>query len=285
MVITCWSVKGGSGTTVVAAALATRLSRMGPVTIVDLAGDQPAVLGLSSPSKPGLASWLREWPASDELRRLAIPVASQLDLLAWHGAPSEDAQETEGAEGNPLGLGILGSLGEQSGFGAGQQAHGTEASAALGEALARWHGTVVVDAGTLVPSWLDQGSHPAVLHCSSGSLAPDNGVSTSAVPTNPARAMLGVASASLLVTRPCFLGLHRALRLPQRPTGVVMVEEPTRSMGRRQVEQVLGLPVVAQLPWDGRVTRSIDGGTLVSRLPRSLDRALAGIPTNAVVAA
>ena len=82
MLVACWSVKGGSGTTVVAAGLALVLARSVPaeppvpgptaapvplahdsrgapgVLLVDLAGDLPAVLGLPEPERPGVAEWL-----------------------------------------------------------------------------------------------------------------------------------------------------------------------------------------------------------------------------------
>jgi CO dehydrogenase nickel-insertion accessory protein CooC1 len=53
--IVCWSVKGGSGTTVVASTLAlvhAAQSSRGAL-IVDLAGDVPAVLGLAEPTGIG----------------------------------------------------------------------------------------------------------------------------------------------------------------------------------------------------------------------------------------
>ena len=50
-VTVCWSVKGGSGTTVVAATLA--LSCPTASLLVDLDGELPAVLGLPEPSGQG----------------------------------------------------------------------------------------------------------------------------------------------------------------------------------------------------------------------------------------
>jgi hypothetical protein len=52
VIITCWSVKGGSGTTVVSAALGLLLARRGPTLLVDLAGDLPAALGAPSAPEP-----------------------------------------------------------------------------------------------------------------------------------------------------------------------------------------------------------------------------------------
>src|SRR5437667_331223 len=58
-------------------------------------------------------------------------------------------------------------------------------------------------------------------------------------------AVAGVASLSLLVVRPCFLALRRAAAAPVRPSAVVLVDEPGRSLGRRDVEDALGAPVRA----------------------------------------
>lgn len=85
MVVSCWSAKGGSGTTVVAVSLALVLaSRPGSgALLVDLAGDAPAVLGSREPDGPGVAEWSRagaDAPA-DALARLEVPVRAGLDLL------------------------------------------------------------------------------------------------------------------------------------------------------------------------------------------------------------
>ena len=58
--IVCWSIKGGSGTTVVSAALALSLAQRNnaPVRIVDLAGDIPSALGIAEPSSAGVSDWL-----------------------------------------------------------------------------------------------------------------------------------------------------------------------------------------------------------------------------------
>jgi hypothetical protein len=76
------------------------------------------------------------------------------------------------------------------------------------------------------------------------------------------------------VLRPCYIALRRALAAPLRPSAVVLVEEPGRSLGRRDVEDVLGVPVRAQIPWDPAVARSVDAGLLGTRVPRPLHRAL-----------
>ena len=60
MLISCWSVKGGVGTTVIAVTLAMVLAESSPngSLLVDLAGDIPAVLGLSESTGPGVVEWL-----------------------------------------------------------------------------------------------------------------------------------------------------------------------------------------------------------------------------------
>jgi len=57
MLVICRSVKGGSGTSVVTAALASIAARTGLTTLVDLGGDQPAIFGSTTPVA-GLAEWL-----------------------------------------------------------------------------------------------------------------------------------------------------------------------------------------------------------------------------------
>ena len=98
MLVACWSVKGGSGTTVVSVALASMLAG-GPsgALLVDLAGDAPAVLGLAEPSGPGVEGWLAagaDVPA-DALPRLEVPAAGGLRLLP-RGVPTGAAGAGEG---------------------------------------------------------------------------------------------------------------------------------------------------------------------------------------------
>ena len=54
------SVKGGSGTTVVASLLAAALAHQGSrhVRLIDFAGDVPAALGLAEPQHDGVHQWL-----------------------------------------------------------------------------------------------------------------------------------------------------------------------------------------------------------------------------------
>ncbi len=85
MLTVCWSPKGGSGTSVVAAALALQTAVAGhDCLLVDLDGDQPAILGIAPTAGPGLSDWLAasDDVPSDALRSLEVPVHEGLRLLA-----------------------------------------------------------------------------------------------------------------------------------------------------------------------------------------------------------
>lgn len=87
MIIWYWSVKGGVGTSVVAAATAIRLaSEDRETTLVDLTGDQPALLGMvagTAPSEPGIGDWVAagDGVAADAIGRLLEDVSPGLRLL------------------------------------------------------------------------------------------------------------------------------------------------------------------------------------------------------------
>ncbi len=86
MFITCRSPKGGVGTSVVAAAIALQRARSGADTLlVDLAGDQPDLLGVAPPEH-GVGDWLGGGDVPlDGLAALEIEVAPRLRLLARGG--------------------------------------------------------------------------------------------------------------------------------------------------------------------------------------------------------
>ena len=89
-----------------------------------------------------------------------------------------------------------------------------------------------------------------------------------------ASAVASTADTSLLVTRPCFLALRRAMAAPVRPSAVVLVVEDGRALVASDVEGALGVPVCAQVLVTPQVARAVDAGVLPSRLPRSLEREL-----------
>jgi hypothetical protein len=93
MFFACWSVKGGSGTTVTAAMLAVSLARRRRqgALLVDLAGDLPAALGLATATGAGVAEWLRSEPVpADSLARLEVRVDDRLRLLPRGTPPWPD---------------------------------------------------------------------------------------------------------------------------------------------------------------------------------------------------
>ena len=206
--IVCWSVKGGSGTTVVASTLALVHAEKSPrgALIVDLAGDVPAVLGLAEPSGIGIGEWFAQNENSSRmaLQSIAFQATANLQLLS-RGSGQIVANFAE-----------------------------------LAASLATFDLPVVVDAGCGV------------------------------VPTE----LLARASSSLLITRPCYLSLRRAAQLNVAPTGVVLINEPGRALGKRDVESVIGAPVIAEITFDATISRAVDAGLLASRLPGMLAKQL-----------
>jgi hypothetical protein len=89
-----------------------------------------------------------------------------------------------------------------------------------------------------------------------------------------ARVLAVSATHSLLVTRSCYLSVERARRLPFRPSGIVLLAEPGRSMDRREVEDRIGVEVVGEVAIERQIARAADSGTLGRRVPKSLERAL-----------
>ena len=102
MIIWYWSVKGGVGTSVVAAATAIRLaSEDRETTLVDLTGDQPALLGMiagAAPSEPGIGDWVAagDGVAADAIGRLLDDVAPGLRLLRDGTQPALVDQAADG---------------------------------------------------------------------------------------------------------------------------------------------------------------------------------------------
>ena len=221
MLISCWALKGGSGTTVVAVALGSLLARRHPggAVLVDLAGDIPAALGEDRPGS-GVADWLAAGStvAPDGWGRLEVPVGRRLGLV-------------------PRGHGPL---------------HGDERCEVLAGMLAAGDRPVIVDCGVLA--------------------SPEPGEPV--VGVGAGHVLAARATYSLLVTRACYLSLRRCARLPLRPSGVVLLQEPSRSLRRADVEAAVGAPIVAEVPYDAAVARAVDRGELARSMPRSLSRAL-----------
>jgi MinD-like ATPase involved in chromosome partitioning or flagellar assembly len=219
----CWSVKGGSGTSVVAAGLALALAGRGDgALLVDLGGDQPAILGRSESDGVGVRDWLVDGDAAppDALGRLELDVVPGLRLL-----PAGDGRGGRTAPGVAGRAALL---------------------AALLDADRR---AVVVDAG---PAGF-AGHQP-------GEVVLD--------------ALRARHHRSLLVLQPCYLALRRASRLQVGVDGVVLVAEAWRALSAEDIAGVVDAPVVAEVPVEPAVSRAVDAGTLATRPPRALVRAL-----------
>jgi hypothetical protein len=73
----------------------------------------------------------------------------------------------------------------------------------------------------------------------------------------------------VVVQGPCYLALRRLVRAePDRYDGVILVNEPGRSLRAADVAEVLGVPVVAEVAHHPAVARAIDAGLLPARIDR-----------------
>ena len=223
MLVACWSVKGGCGTSVVAAMLALALGRWSGASassddvvaplLVDLTGDLPAVLGLPPAATPGVHEWLHAAAGTigaDALARLVQPVDGLRFLSRGERRPPPDGGER------------------------------------------------LVDAvGTL------GGSAVAIADCGRAA--------------SPADVFVDRAAVSLLVLRPCYLALGRAVDVAMRASAVALIDEPGRALGPAEIEDALGVPVVVSIRARPSIARAVDSGLLSWRPPRRLVRALAGV--------
>lgn len=208
MLIGCWSPKGGSGTSVVAAALALTSP---PALLVDLSGDLDAVVGVTAEG-PGMTAWLAAAavPPPDALTRLEVPVATGVSLLA---------------------------AGDE------QRDHHSVGHAPILAELLRTDGRLVVaDIGSEVDA--------------------------------AGAEILRSADLRLCVVRPCYLALRRLQEVTHPLDGIVLVDEPGRSLRPDDVAAAAGVPVLARVPWDPAICRAVDAGVLGSRQPRVLGRSL-----------
>jgi hypothetical protein len=73
-----------------------------------------------------------------------------------------------------------------------------------------------------------------------------------------------LATHVILVTRQCYLSLRRATLLP-KPTGVVVVEEEGRALQAKDIEYVIGAPVLSTIPVTAAMSRAVDAGLFTTR--------------------
>jgi hypothetical protein len=88
------------------------------------------------------------------------------------------------------------------------------------------------------------------------------------------RAFAKVAGPNVVVVRGCYLALRNATRHAAiaDTVGAILVDEHGRSLGAHDVEEVLGVPVVATVPARTAIARAVDAGVLVNRMPDGLAR-------------
>jgi hypothetical protein len=79
-----------------------------------------------------------------------------------------------------------------------------------------------------------------------------------------------------MVVRGCYLTLRRAIDHPVTAftTGVILIDERGRSLGARDIEDVLGVPVLASIEANASIARACDAGVLSSRVPDALAKPL-----------
>ena len=203
------SPKGGTGTSVVAASLAIVSSSSSPTLLVDLSGDQAAILGLPQPPI-GLSDWANgmTYREFDEIISLCH------DNLYLAPTGTFDFETLNANAWDKL-LRAL-SLKHSEGC------------------------NIIVDLG--------RADIPIALR--------------------------KIVDTCYLVTRPCYLALRRAVDLETAFSGVIVVNEPDRVLTSRDVESVLKLKCVAEIPYTSEISRRVDSGLLKSRLPMALQSVL-----------
>ncbi len=91
-------------------------------------------------------------------------------------------------------------------------------------------------------------------------------IGTHAVPAVP---LIAESSASILVTRACFLALDAARRGPM-PDRILLIEEEGRALRPSDVSAAVGAEVAVRLRWHRSVARAVDAGLLSANVPKSL---------------
>ena len=203
------SPKGGTGTSVVAASLAIVSSSSSPTLLVDLAGDQAAILGLPQPPI-GLSDWANgmTYREFDEI----ISLCHDNLYLAPTGTFDFETLNANAWDKLLRALSLKHSEGHN----------------------------IIVDLG--------RADIPLALR--------------------------KIVDTCYLVTRPCYLALRRAVDLETAFSGVIVVNEPDRVLTSRDVESVLKLKCVAEIPYTSEISRRVDSGLLKSRLPMALQSVL-----------
>lgn len=89
---------------------------------------------------------------------------------------------------------------------------------------------------------------------------------------DPRAIMCVTGDRTTCVVRGCYLALRRFANLPVAVDDVVEIEEAGRALRTIDIEAVVGMAIAARIPFDPAISRVVDAGLLVSRLPRPLRR-------------
>lgn len=90
--------------------------------------------------------------------------------------------------------------------------------------------------------------------------------------------IVSAADTVVTVVRPCYLALRRATTrttATRASDAVIVVNEPNRALGPKDIETVLHVPVRAIVPFDASISRSVDAGLLAHRIPKVAEESLA----------
>jgi hypothetical protein len=261
--ITVWSPKGGQGLSVTVAALALAHLRHdgASVAIVDLAGDQPAVLGVEGVGSVGVLDWLGSRASPQALGRTAIEVIDGLTLIPRGGGPPSvrprptDAPEVARPSRVVELWGAIDGLADLVLVDAGVPAP----APAIGDAI---------DGPTNVER--RNGGSPAAAAHGVDALRLGYGADLS-------RQAVRAAATNIVVLRACYLALRRFGRLDLAADAIVFLREPRRALVAADLETTVGAPVVGTVEIDPAVARATDSGSLTSRLPRRLERQLVDV--------
>lgn len=80
----------------------------------------------------------------------------------------------------------------------------------------------------------------------------------------PADALIEIVDRNLIVTRPCYLALMKGVRADHQAGGIVLIDEPSRSLNASSVERSLDAPIVATIEHHPSIARSVDAGLITT---------------------
>lgn len=93
-------------------------------------------------------------------------------------------------------------------------------------------------------------------------------------PSSPIGQVVANADQSILVARECFLTLRAVQNSAIESTGVIVIKEDHRFLGRPDVEAAARAPVLAEIAADRTITSALDAGLARATLPRRLIRSM-----------